>query len=427
MTTENIDPPIEIVTTPEHAAALAELKHTTDRIRYAAQHAPALRTKVVQDWLAAYGFEIRRSYVSSTLSVWRQVRGLDDTGEHAALTDEMLADLDAAADETEPVQDTDPGTVQNAEPIEPPAALDEPEPIEAREPVSPESRKPVTPVMEPERPAVLDAPAATPEPVQHAPESRNPVTPEQGQPSRKARGTGPFYLVALVASFISLDTAARYFGEILHITGALTVDVPLWSGRVWHIVNAPVERWALCGIVELSLVACGYAMRSNVRRPGGKPGPAQLVAVALVAFSALMAITIGGPVAGVARAVLGPVLALVALHLALGIEVHIRPGGEGTGTWARLRRELRERLLSIFGLGDDERDARARTRDRAVDRAARLATANYVIARKPRLARAVRQSGVALDPAARTRLKVQVAAQKNLDDLLNLTGDSPWR
>lgn len=226
----------------------------------------------------------------------------------------------------------------------------------------------------------------------------------------KARGTGPFYLTAFLATLLSLDTAARFFGGELGINGLRVEDFS-------------IELAAVCGIGELTLLACGYAMRHNVRR-NDPPGAAQLVAFAMCTAAAFMAFAVGGPVGGAVRTFFGPVTALVTLHLALRIELKVRLG-EARGTWARIGRELRERALSRLGLADDARPALERTRDRAADRAARLAAGGWWF-RKARLARAVRAAGVALDDKQKDRMLRQVAALKTLKSLIELESSSPW-
>ncbi len=139
-----------------------------------------------------------------------------------------------------------------------------------------------------------------------------------------------------------------------------------------------------------------------------------------------MAWQLSGVAEGVARVTLGPVLGLVMLHLALGIE--IRAGHARTTAWARIAHELRERLLSRLGLADDTRDALARTRDRAVQRAARLALAGRLAPwRKARLDRALRTAGVAHDTAAQRRLLAEIATARHSGELAGLPLESPWR
>ncbi|MET8764415.1 hypothetical protein [Lentzea sp. NPDC004782] len=218
-------------------------------------------------------------------------------------------------------------------------------------------------------------------------------------------GAKGFYAVALLSIGVSVDTSWRFFALRLGITDA-------------------VERVVLFSVMESALVACGWAMRAGVRRDG-RPGPARLVAWALTAFAAFAAISLSGPVAGAARVLLGPVLGLVMLHLALGIE--IRAARRRTTTWARVGRELRERLLSLLGLGDDHRDALARTRDRAALRAAKLALASrWTPFRTSRLRKALHASHVAHDPAQRDRMLRELGVLQHARKLAETSQPSPW-
>ncbi|MEU3642374.1 hypothetical protein AB0E59_03260 [Lentzea sp. NPDC034063] len=251
-------------------------------------------------------------------------------------------------------------------------------------------------LLTPELIAELDkAEAPAPEPVEPA---------EPAEPSKPAGAKG-FYAVALMSIGVSVDTSWRFFEQRLGIT-----DV--------------VERVVLFSVMEAALVACGWAMRGGVRRDG-RPGPARLVAWALTAFAAFAAFSLSGPVAGTARVLLGPVLGLVMLHLALGIE--IRASRQRTTTWARVGRELRERLLSLLGLGDDHRDAAARTRDKAALRAAKLAIASrWTPRRKARLRKALHASHVAHDATQRDRMLRELGVLQHADELAKISQPSPW-
>ncbi len=223
-----------------------------------------------------------------------------------------------------------------------------------------------------------------------------------------ASGTNGFYLVAVVATAVSVNTSWRFFAQVLHIDNT-------------------AERAGMFAVLELALLACGIAMRAAVRRPGGKPGPARVLAWVLCGMAAYMALVLSGPVEGLARVGLGPALALVSLHLALGIEVRAHTGTH-TGKAAQVWHELRERLLSRLGLADDDRDALSRTKDRAAERAARLATTGRGTPfRRRRLARAVRVSSAAIDPDRRERMLALIAAAQHLDDLTATAWPSPWQ
>jgi hypothetical protein len=220
-----------------------------------------------------------------------------------------------------------------------------------------------------------------------------------------------YYAGAAGGLAVSLNTSWRFFGERLGVTGA--------------------ERVVMFSVLELAFVACALGMRANVRQADpatGRPGSAgapRLVAWALCGLAGYAALVLSGPVDGVARVALGPVLSLVMLHLALGIEIRHRTGVR-TGTWARVAGELRERALSRFGLADDDRDAVTRTRERAVTRAARLALAHRTPWAPARLARALRTAGVAHDPALRERLLAELAVLRYADELATIDLPSPW-
>lgn len=221
--------------------------------------------------------------------------------------------------------------------------------------------------------------------------------------STKARGSGLWYVAAGAAVLVSTDTSWRFFGERLGIT---------WLP----------ERIALFTVLELAGLAAGMAMHANVKR-FGTPGTSRLIAWALCGAAAYMAIMLSGPAEGVARVTLGPVLALVALHQALGIVLKAR-NGVRNGTVARIGRELRERALSRIGLGDDGRDALQRTRDRAADRAAWIAS--QPAPRRSSLRRALRKAGAANNPAVRLRIAEARTVYGSVDSLLTLSADSPW-
>jgi hypothetical protein len=242
----------------------------------------------------------------------------------------------------------------------------------------------------------------TPELIAKLEEAESAETP--AEPVKPAGAKG-FYLVALMSIGVSVDTSWRFFEQRLGIT-----DV--------------VERVVLFSVMEAALVACGWAMRGGVRRDG-RPGPARLVAWGLTAFAAFAAFSLSGPVAGTARVLLGPVLGLVMLHLALGIE--IRAARQRTTTWARVGRELRERLLSLLGLGDDHRDALSRTRDRAALRAAKLALAGrWTPLRKSRLRKALHASNIAHDPAQKDKMLRELGVLQHANKLVETTQPSPW-
>jgi hypothetical protein len=202
----------------------------------------------------------------------------------------------------------------------------------------------------------------------------------------------------------SLDTSWRFFGEKLGITG-------------W-------ERIAMFAVLEIMLVLSALSMSFNAKKTG-HPGPARILVWAACGASAYMALLLAGPLVGWVRIALGPIMGLLALHFALGIQIRARKGAAST-TWARIGRELRERMLSRLGLADDERDARTRTQDRAALRAAKLTLGKLVLFRAARVARLLRIAGIAHNPAIRNRMLAELAVLRHANDLANLQQPSPW-
>jgi hypothetical protein len=368
----------EVGLATDHETALGQIRTKKAQIHYALEHLPrGCSVEDVRRWLSKHGQLVpSRPYATPIVNEWRARNGVADTSGHVPLTPELLAKLDEADRRASALADTLTRT---------PAPIDPPTVTLARPPAD---------TLAPSR---ADDTAVDPTPTQAAePASATPVQPA---------GAKGFYLVALLSIGVSVDTSWRFFEQRLGITDT------------W-------ERVALFSVMEAALIACGWAMRGGVRRDG-RPGPARLVAWALTAFAAFAALSLSGPVAGTARVLLGPVLGLVMLHLALGIE--IRASRNRTTTWARVGRELRERLLSVLGLGDDHRDALARTRDRAALRAAKLALAGrWTPFRTARLRKALHASHVAHDPAQRDRMLRELGVLQHARKLAETSQPSPW-
>lgn len=117
----------------------------------------------------------------------------------------------------------------------------------------------------------------------------------------RPKATAGFYLVAVLASAVGVDTSRRFFGQVLH-------------------VDNKVESGGLSAVLAMALVACVVAIRAS-----GHPGTARALTWALCGLALYMAVEMFGWAEGIARAALGPALVVAALHLALGVE------GTGTG------------------------------------------------------------------------------------------------
>jgi hypothetical protein len=229
----------------------------------------------------------------------------------------------------------------------------------------------------------------------------------EGKPDRARVSTWLFILGAVVGMAVSVDTSWRFFELRVGITN-------------------PWERAAMFAGIEVLLVACGVAMYEGVRGRG-RTGPARWLAWALCGVSAYAALTLAGWPVGPARVILGPVLSVVSFHYALGIELRARRG-QRTGTWAKIGREWRERVLSRLGLADDDRTAVERTRLRSARRAARLARASDRTTpfRRARLRRALRLADVAHQARMQDVMLAELRMLEHADALAGLQQTSPW-
>jgi hypothetical protein len=188
-----------------------------------------------------------------------------------------------------------------------------------------------------------------------------------------------------------------------------------------------LERAAMFAAAELALFACALMARQNLRERG-TPGTPGLLVWAVTLVQVIPAYTESGVLGGTVRAVVGPVLAAVLWHMAMGLELwHAKPGALSSSLPAIIARELRERLLSRLGLATRDRTAEQITRDRATVRAVRLASrGNLRSWGRRRLAAAVARSGAGTDPVQRDVLLRQLAARRSAGSLSTIALLSPF-
>ncbi|WP_079049142.1 hypothetical protein, partial [Streptomyces puniciscabiei] len=225
-------------------------------------------------------------------------------------------------------------------------------------------------------------------------------------------------LAALGCTAYSADTSWRFAADYLDMAGT-------------------AERGAMFGAAELALFATALMARENLVTQGAPGLPGTLVWV-VTGVQVIPAYAESGPVGGTVRAFVGPVMAAMLWHLAMGIELRLRiPGAASRGLVATLGREARERLLSRLGIAARDRDAAQITRDRAtaraVDLACRLAerTAEQQqgwrgqrLTRK--LSKAIGRASVGTDPVQRAALLDQLAARRHALTLATVPLPSPW-
>ncbi|MFF5979362.1 hypothetical protein ACFY78_10980 [Streptomyces olindensis] len=243
----------------------------------------------------------------------------------------------------------------------------------------------------------------------------------RGSRSQKRLGV-PAVKVAAVAALgctaYSADTSWRFAADYLDMAGA-------------------AERAGMFAAAELALFATALMARQNLAVQGAPGLPGTLVWV-ITTVQVIPAYAESGPIGGTVRAFVGPVMAAMLWHLAMGIELRLRtPGAASKGLIAVLGREARERLLSRLGIAARDRDAAQITRDRATARAVTLAA--RLAERTPeqqrnrrgrrltrRLSKAVGRASVGTDPLQRAQLLDQLAARRHALALATVPLPSPW-
>lgn len=197
----------------------------------------------------------------------------------------------------------------------------------------------------------------------------------------------------------------------------------------------PGERAALFAAAELALFACALMARQNLRTQGAPGVPGVLVWV-ITGVQVIPAYSESGFVGGTVRAVVGPVLAAVLWHLAMGIELrHAKPDAESAALLAVLAREVRERLLSRLGLAVRDRSAEQISRDRwtakAVALAAKLSEMKPGQRGRARVARrlsvAVGNAQAGASDEQREKLLGLLAARRHAASLATIDLPSPWQ
>ncbi|WP_432132734.1 helix-turn-helix domain-containing protein [Streptomyces tendae] len=197
-----------------------------------------------------------------------------------------------------------------------------------------------------------------------------------------------------------------------------------------------LERGAMFAAAELALFSCALMARQNLRSPQGTPGTPGVLVWVITGVQVIPAYSESGIVGGTVRAVVGPILAALLWHLAMGIELrHGRPDAASQSLPALIARELRERLLSRLGLAVRDRSAEQITRDRATVRAVALAA--KLADMKPDArgrARTARRLSVAVGKAQagaseeqRAKLLDLLAARRHAAALATIELASPWQ
>ena len=193
------------------------------------------------------------------------------------------------------------------------------------------------------------------------------------------------------------------------------------------------ERLVMFAAGEIALLACAVMARANKRATAtdttaGTPGVPGVLVWCITGVQIIPAYSESGFWGGTVRAVIGPVMAGLLWHLAMGLEIRVaKPEALSSGLPAQIAHELRERLLSHLGLATRNRSAEEITRDRAHARAVRLGARKWLSPwGKARLAAAVTRSRATVDGTRRHHLLQDLAGRRTADELRTMAVDSPW-
>ncbi|MFD5227394.1 hypothetical protein ACFWJ5_02405 [Streptomyces qaidamensis] len=249
-------------------------------------------------------------------------------------------------------------------------------------------------------------------------------------------------LAAVVALAVAGRRAARRTPAAVLVAALAALACTAYSGDTsWRFAEHSLgmvsteERAAMFAAAELALFACALMARQNLRTHGAPGAPGVLVWV-ITGVQVIPAYSESGIVGGTVRAVVGPVLAALLWHLAMGIELrHAKPGTDSGSLPALLAREARERLLSRLGLATRDRTAEQITRDRwtvkAVALAAKLAEMGPKARGRARIARrlsvAVGRAQAGASTEQRAKLLELLAARRHAASLATIALPSPWQ
>ncbi|WP_067502204.1 hypothetical protein [Actinoplanes sp. TFC3] len=257
MSAATLAPPVEHVDVdPVHAAALAELTSIADQVRYACENLSEANTDTVRRWLAGYGIETKRPYVSTLLSGHRRRRGLDDITETDPTGPADPEAVETPEPDPAPRLDNDPeGVSTAAEPVEtpPPAAEMESallvaDPKLVAEPVSTAEPPPVAPVETPAEPGSEPAPTIPTRPIRTGAAVALALSGGLAGGVALAASRGllypfawpwPIALAAVVAALVTVGVL---------VWSAASVVAALVAGRTGRDLALDVASWTVAGV-----------------------------------------------------------------------------------------------------------------------------------------------------------------------------------
>ncbi|MBQ1122620.1 hypothetical protein [Streptomyces sp. B15] len=236
-----------------------------------------------------------------------------------------------------------------------------------------------------------------------------------------------------------LRAAARPSGSVVVAAIGAAACTGYTADTSWRFaahrlgMHSQNERLFFFAAGEIALLACALLARAHKRATttdttAGTSGTPGVLVWVITGVQVIPALAESGLVGGTVRAVIGPVMAGILWHLAMGLEIRIaRPQALASGLLAVVGRELRERLLSYAGLATRDRDAEQITRDRATARAVRLASRKHLGPwGRARLAAAVARAQVGTNGGQRHQLMQLLAARRGAAALKDVPLPSLW-
>ncbi|MBA5221647.1 hypothetical protein [Streptomyces griseoaurantiacus] len=203
-------------------------------------------------------------------------------------------------------------------------------------------------------------------------------------------------------------------------------------------MGSTVERAFMFATAELALFATALMARQNLNGPARAPGLPGVLVWVITAVQVIPAYAEFGPVGGTVRALIGPVMAAMLWHLAMGIELrHRTPEAASRSLAAVLVRQARERLLARLGIADQDADAARLIRERALSASVALILRSEAMTDRQRgrrrgrrlaerLHQALEQADVDGDPLQDELLLRKLATRKQALDLASITLPPRW-
>ncbi|MBT2479714.1 hypothetical protein J7E94_16070, partial [Streptomyces sp. ISL-94] len=203
-------------------------------------------------------------------------------------------------------------------------------------------------------------------------------------------------------------------------------------------MGSTVERVFMFATAELALFATALMARQNLNGPARAPGVPGVLVWVITGVQIIPAYAEFGFVGGTVRAFVGPVMAAMLWHLAMGIELRHRSAEAASRSLAAvLVRQARERLLARSGIADQHADAARIIRERALSEAVALILRAEAMTDRQRgkrsgrrladrLHQALERADVDGDPLQDELLLRKLATRKQALGLASLTLPPRW-